>query len=196
MRAISGFALGERVGGEDDRRLPRSRLYWRLQDTGIWVPGHLIEAQYCCDAGFLLVTSDDCPFEESSHLLLLSPRFRRRARRELRLPYESFLLHETLPLDNDRLRVEYYGGPLLILVPRRHWYGYSLGVRLAPVGGAGRYPRTAWAAGALLRLWTVPWIQYLVVGIVVSCPCGPLLICELCRWLYDLCGAMLGVCGW
>ncbi len=42
--------------------------------SGQRVPGYVIDAQYRCAAGTLLVTSFDCLFEESNTFLLLDPR--------------------------------------------------------------------------------------------------------------------------
>jgi hypothetical protein len=70
MQKLSQFSLETHSGPYE--KWPRaSRLFMNGHDTKRKITGFLIEAQYICDEGFLLVTSMDCPFEETSHFTLL-----------------------------------------------------------------------------------------------------------------------------
>lgn len=75
--------------------------------TGTQIEGYVIEAQYRCEAGHLLITSFDCPFEESNSFTLLDERFQVLATCELLVPYGSFLLNAHWPLDAHTLQLHY-----------------------------------------------------------------------------------------
>lgn len=75
--------------------------------TGTQIEGYVIEAQYRCVAGHLLITSFDCPYEEANRFALLDERFQVLATTELRVPYGSFLLNAHWPLDAHTLRLHY-----------------------------------------------------------------------------------------
>lgn len=83
----------------------------RLRVDGVFVytrvPGYLIEAQYACEAGFLIVTSFDCPFEESNAFVLLDRAYRVLAKRELLAPYATFLLDAHWPVDPETIALHY-----------------------------------------------------------------------------------------
>lgn len=75
--------------------------------TGTQIEGCVIEAQYRCVAGHLLITSFDCPYEEANRFTLLDEHFQVLAAIELRVPYGSFLLNAHWPLDAHTLRLHY-----------------------------------------------------------------------------------------
>lgn len=75
--------------------------------TGTQIEGYVIEAQYLCVAGHLLITSFDCPYEEANRFTLLDERFQVLATTELGAPYGSFLLNAHWPLDAHTLRLHY-----------------------------------------------------------------------------------------
>lgn len=56
------------------------------------IPGYVLLRQYALRDGFLLVTDFDCPFEESTCFVLLSPQLRVVSQRSLGGMYSSFLL--------------------------------------------------------------------------------------------------------
>jgi hypothetical protein len=75
--------------------------------SGMSIPGYVIDAQYQCDDGYLLVTSYDCPFEESYTCLLLAEDLSVRARADLGVPYGTFLLHAHWPTGDRTLRLHF-----------------------------------------------------------------------------------------
>ena len=85
----------------------RTRLYCRGRDTGVKIPGYIIEAQYTWRQNYLLITSQDCPFEESNDFVLLGPAFNMLARKGLLVPYSSFLLCNHWPVSEDSIRLHY-----------------------------------------------------------------------------------------
>ncbi|MEC5385148.1 hypothetical protein VVD49_05400 [Uliginosibacterium sp. H3] len=108
MEAISILSL-EKHDGEYKDWPKLTRLYCNGIDTGRKIPGYLIEAQYRCAEGYLLVTSQDCPFEESNDFLLLDAHFDLIATAGLLVPYASFLINEHWPLSDRSIRIHYYG---------------------------------------------------------------------------------------
>jgi hypothetical protein len=109
MVEVSGFSL-EQHGGPYDSWPFHSKLYIYRMWTGSVVRGYLIERQYQLRSGYLLITSDDCPFEETTHFTLLDGRYRVLSHKKLFLPYYSFLLASATPLDGQRLRVTFASG--------------------------------------------------------------------------------------
>jgi hypothetical protein len=93
------------------------------------VPGYVVEAQYETNLGDILVTSYDCPFEESNTFVLLDGSHAIVSRVELGVPYDSFLLHEHWPTDASTIGLHYHESTF-----------YTLQV-LAPGGLRGRKPR-------------------------------------------------------
>ncbi|MBL8389696.1 MAG: hypothetical protein JNK17_15895 [Hydrogenophaga sp.] len=106
MQPIRGFSL-EAHTGDPDTWPETSALLFEGRSTGVRIAGYQVEAQYHCRHGFLLITSFDCPYEESSHFVLLDPRFRSLATAELGALYGSLLLHAHWPLDEDSLQLHY-----------------------------------------------------------------------------------------
>ncbi|SNT14016.1 hypothetical protein SAMN06265795_1158 [Noviherbaspirillum humi] len=132
MEAISAFSL-EQHPGPNEQRPRRTRLFRDGIDTGATVPGYVIEAQYRCKQGFLLIVSQDCPFEESNDFLLLGPDYKLLASRALIYPYETFILHSHAPAGENSLRLVYHDGLsyTLSVAPAgwKFWRSYRLTLR-------------------------------------------------------------------
>jgi hypothetical protein len=93
MQIISLLSLEEHSGPYE--KWPRlSRLYSDGKDTGKKIPGYVIEAQYKCQHGYLVITSQDCPYEEANDFLLLNDKFDVVAKESLGLIYSSFLIYD------------------------------------------------------------------------------------------------------
>ena len=106
MEPITRFSLVTHEGPYD--QWPRATAM--LIDgapSGVSVPGYVIDAQYRCDDGYLLVTSYDCPFEESYTCLLLADDLSVRARADLGVPYGTFLLHAHWPTGDRTLLLHF-----------------------------------------------------------------------------------------
>lgn len=120
MKAIDSFSL-EQHAGVYELWPRRTRLFFKGIDTGAKIPGFVIEAQYICDYGYLLVTSQDCPFEESNDFMLLTPAFRTIAHRELSAPYASFLLQAHRPISENAISLHYYENMFMTLEIQKSW---------------------------------------------------------------------------
>ncbi|MEL4389711.1 hypothetical protein [Shewanella xiamenensis] len=108
MQPITAFTL--RVSDTEAITQP---LFFNQQDTGVSIAGVQIEAQYRCQLpngaqGYLLLTSYDCPFEESTECSLLDASFKLVASRSLSQSYHSFLLYAHWPVADNGLRLHYY----------------------------------------------------------------------------------------
>lgn len=141
MEAIGMFSL-ERHAGAYDTWPAQSRLYCDGIATATRLPGYVIEAQYAGTHGVLLVLSQDCPFEESSHFVLLDEALQVRASHALTVPYQSFLLHRHWPVGDHAIALHYHPDLVFVLeiVARRLRSGHRLRLRnvrdLAAVPGA------------------------------------------------------------
>ncbi|MCS6884939.1 MAG: hypothetical protein RMM17_00645 [Acidobacteriota bacterium] len=49
-----------------------SEIIYRGQPTGLILEGLILEQQFACKNGYLLLLTDDCPFEEGLHIHLLN----------------------------------------------------------------------------------------------------------------------------
>lgn len=106
MQPIHNFSLQQHQGPYETWPR-RTALLFQGDATGTEIPGYVIEAQYRCDAGYLIITSQDCPFEESNEFVLLDADFRIIARKQLLAPYAGYLLQAHWPLTHNSLRLHY-----------------------------------------------------------------------------------------
>jgi putative salt-induced outer membrane protein YdiY len=123
MRPISHFSL-ETHTGPYDQWSKHTRLFANSKDTAQLISGYVIEAQYKCAAGYLIITSYDCLFEEANTFVLLNDRYETIATHSLGAMYNSYLLESHLPLDDHSLALDYGDG-----------VRYVLAVRQKPLGG-------------------------------------------------------------
>jgi hypothetical protein len=77
MRMVQEFSLDriERQAGAAAAE-PRARLRRGGNDTGTVLPGAVLEAQLAADAGWLLFTTHDTPFEEQLDIILIDRSYR------------------------------------------------------------------------------------------------------------------------
>ena len=106
MEAQQRFSLAKHEGPYE--RWPvKTALLCDGVPTGTQIAGYVIEAQYRCAHGHLLITSFDCPFEEANSFTLLDDRFQVLAEAKLGVMYGSFLLNNHWPLDGHTLHLHY-----------------------------------------------------------------------------------------
>lgn len=122
MTPIDGYNLEPHIGPYSSWPLT-SILRVNGQVTEARVPGYFIEAQYESNLGNILITSYECPFEESNTFLLLDHSHGIVARAELGIPYDSFLLHEHWPVDESTIRLHYHENAFYTLqvLPSGSW---------------------------------------------------------------------------
>jgi len=119
MESIEAFTLAKHQGPYETWPL-RTRLQFNNNETGTEIPGYIIEGQYRCDEGYLLITSHDCPFEESNDFILLGECFEILATEQLLVPYASFLLNAHWPVSSDSLLLHYYERLFFTLTIRKN----------------------------------------------------------------------------
>jgi hypothetical protein len=122
MQPISLFSL-ETHDGHYEAWPKKTRLFANGVDTGQSVSGYVVEAQYHCAAGYLLITSYDCPFEEVNDFLLLNDRFETIAKTHLGRWYNTFLLERHSPLSDTALELDYGDGLEFILAIKPRIFG-------------------------------------------------------------------------
>ena len=131
------FSLTPARAGENET--PRSNLLFDAALTGVTEPGVVLEAQYRYGELHLLFTTENIPYEEALHVLLLDPRFNLLDHLELSHPYASGVLTDLHQAGEGRLRFSLFGGDrweLSVLpAPRR------LTMDEAPTGVRGRLRR-------------------------------------------------------
>jgi len=106
VKEIDSFSL-ETHEGEYENWPLETRLYFKREDTQTKVPGFAIEAQYQLPIGYLLITSWDCPFEESNNFLLLDSEFSCVAQNELKPYFNTYLLCAHWPISDDAFVLHY-----------------------------------------------------------------------------------------
>jgi hypothetical protein len=109
MYSVTLFSLATHEGPYEKWPL-KTTLFADGVDTGQTVSGFVIEAQYKCPAGYLLITSYDCPFEESNAFLLVNDQYETIARNSLGVMYSSFLLEKHKALSDTQLELDYGDG--------------------------------------------------------------------------------------
>ena len=118
----------------------RTELLVERAKAGVSIPGYVIEAQYRCGPGYLLITSYDCPFEEANTFVLLGTDYSVLANTELGVPYGSFLLYASWPVSDCELCLHYYTRSFytLAVCPPRGLFRRRYSLRLRDRGtGAG-----------------------------------------------------------
>ena len=106
MELQQRFSLAKHVGPYEHWPV-KTALLCDGVPTGTQIEGYVIEAQYRCAHGHLLITSFDCPFEEANSFTLLDDRFQVLAEAKLGVMYGSFLLNDHWPLDRHTLQLHY-----------------------------------------------------------------------------------------
>lgn len=154
MQPITAFTLRA-----SDTEAITQPLYFNQQATGVNIAGRQLEAQYRCTLpngtqGYLLLTSYDCPFEESTECSLLDTSFKLVASRSLSQSYHSFLLYAHWPVADNGLRLHYYDQLVWDLHILSSRFGRFGGPRLEfnPVTEPESDPRTA-SSMAELSQW-------------------------------------------
>ncbi|MGI0119848.1 hypothetical protein [Zooshikella sp. RANM57] len=128
MKQTDSFKLiGFPKDAYDDVR-KGSALYINDHNTNTVIPGYCIEAQYKTSVGYLLVTSFDCPFEESNVFILLDLNYRVLAKKYLQMWYETFLLKAHWSVSDTKLMLHYQGNLnySLTIKPKILGRGYKL----------------------------------------------------------------------
>jgi len=105
MQAIEAFSIRPVEEPKGD-----SRLFANGTDVGV-VEGLVLEGQYRCGPGFLVVTSDDSPFEEGLHFYLFDRSLARLDDVSLGRMYHAGIYRDVAVMpDRDVLEFTFFGG--------------------------------------------------------------------------------------
>ena len=104
MEEIKDFSI---VDLEEE--FPRSELVWKGTLPGLIVDGVWLEKQYKVTPGYLLLLTDDCPFEERLSIYLLSEDMRVLDSMELSLIYHMGILRDIKIESSNELTFTFFG---------------------------------------------------------------------------------------
>jgi hypothetical protein len=108
MRAISHFAIGVVPPGTAEGR-SLSGLLFDGRPVGTAIRGSVLEAQFALDHGYLLLSTEDTPYEESLWITLLDRRFGIRDQMMLCAPYSPGILRGARIVADDLLEFSFFG---------------------------------------------------------------------------------------
>ncbi len=126
MQEIDIFSIVRHTSKDDSR----SRLLYKGLDSGLLLDGLLLEAQYECSAGYLLMLTEDCPFEEALHIYLLDRSLRPIDKLVLGKAYEPGILKSLKVSGKNSLEFSFFGGDtwwLRVLEKPRYHFSFSVG---------------------------------------------------------------------
>jgi hypothetical protein len=130
MEKVALFSL-ETHSGAYKTWPTKSGLFVDGKPTGKKLPGYVIEAQYKCSEGYLVITSFDCLYEESNAFVLLDSSFDVVAHTQLGVPYATFLIEEHWPINENAIQVRYHGDILYMLsIEETGWFWRRKKLRL------------------------------------------------------------------
>jgi len=116
------FELEVKPNGE------RSRVLWEGTHTKLVVAGVTLEYWATLEMGHLLLTTDDCPFEERLYITLLAPQLDRILDHvSLGVPYQTGILQDLVRTGDRQFEFSFFGA--------ERWL---LSVRSAPAWGIGK----------------------------------------------------------
>jgi hypothetical protein len=106
MHPITTFSLAKHDGPYEDWP-SRTPLLADGLPTGVAIAGYVIDGQYRCQDGILLIVSWDCPFEESYQFRLMAADHRTLATKSLGVPHGKYLLEAHWPVDDRTLHLRF-----------------------------------------------------------------------------------------
>jgi hypothetical protein len=108
MSPIGDFRLEPVAGGGP--QAGQSRLWYRGHPTPLLVAGSVLERQFQCGPGCLLLTTDNSPFEEVLHVYLIGPGPAILDQLDLGQMYTPAVLSDVAVQGRDALTFSFFGG--------------------------------------------------------------------------------------
>ncbi|MCP5419651.1 MAG: hypothetical protein H6970_04665 [Gammaproteobacteria bacterium] len=124
MQILDDFSL-RRIPSQS----PLSELLWEKHPLGIQLDGVTLAHQFRVPAGYLLLLTDDCPYEEELNIYLLDEAYRLLDALELGAPYAAAVLSDVRPQGLRTLTFSFFGNEcwrLEILTQPRIRLNFSL----------------------------------------------------------------------
>jgi hypothetical protein len=123
MRQVSTFSVRGLTSVEVEGRLIRAELLKFDSPTSLMVEGSTLEAQYETSKGFLLMLTEDCPYEEALHIYLVDHGNSILDEIHMGQAYVSGILGDLDPIAPDQLQFSFFGNDLwklrILESPRR-----------------------------------------------------------------------------
>jgi hypothetical protein len=107
MRKIAQFEIRPVPAAAGDRSA--GRLVFDGRPVGTVVRGACLDAQFALDSGYLLMTTEDIPYEEMLWISLLGSDFDLRDVLELGAPYAPGILRGVQVIADDGLEFSFFG---------------------------------------------------------------------------------------
>lgn len=128
MTATDEFSLVRQrsADGETPDQAPRAAVLRRGQPMGLTIDGATLEAQFTVNTDrYLLLVSDDCPYEETLHVYLLNADGKLMESARLAYAYTAGILRDLQVAENHVLEFTFTGSLRYRLQvhdrPRRFW---------------------------------------------------------------------------
>lgn len=125
MNPVQLFSLEQHSGAYHEWP-SRSRLFVNRQACGTLVPGYVLLRQFKTGDGYLLITDDDCVFEEATSFILLDEDFNIQSFRTLAVAYASFNFDDITWQDSRNALVSFWKADCWHLRIRDFWLPYLL----------------------------------------------------------------------
>lgn len=132
MKTINSFGLRNHPDGDRSERAPISALLFEDREVGLNVRGATLEAQFALDTGgYLLLITNNSPYEERMQVYLLGSDFRIAETADLGYAYTSGIVRDIQLTGRDSLEFTFSGGCRFRLVVRAqpsHFWNASGGI--------------------------------------------------------------------
>ncbi len=140
MIPIDGFRL-QRLSDQPGQAV-RSALLWNDQPVGLILAGAVMEAQFTLPAGgYLLLVTDDCPFEEGLHIYLLNARRELVEQDILGCPYTAAIVENIKVAGDNVVTFSFIGDHQVAVYDQPQGLGQLAGKGRLKVSGISPGPR-------------------------------------------------------
>jgi hypothetical protein len=109
MTVIDKFSLQRNAFGGSDDSPPRASVLHEGRNTGLTIDGAILEAQYALDDSYLLLVTDDSPYEETLHVYLMNSEFEMIDSVHLGYAYTSGILRDVRIVAGNALEFTFSG---------------------------------------------------------------------------------------
>jgi hypothetical protein len=126
MKTVDNFGLRNHADGDSSERAPVSTLLFEGREVGLNLRGATLEAQFALDTGeYLLLVTNNSPYEERMQVYLLGSDFRIAETADLGYAYTSGIVRDIKLSGRDSLEFTFSGGCRFRLVvhdlPSHFW---------------------------------------------------------------------------